>query len=594
MADENSTNRVIIEVVLDDGSVAKGFANIKNQGEDTAKGLSKVFNISGLADLQAAINLARGALNQFKNMVAEGINESIAGEQANLKLAQAMKSIPGVTNEAVKSFQDFSSELSKQIGIDDDVINANAAVLASLGRLSGEGLREATKAAADLSAGLGIGLEDASNRLAKAAEGNVTAFGRLGFQFTKGASDGQILQETLAQINQRFGGIAESIAGNTFQGVLNRLKVAFDDSNQALGDFITKSPVVREVLKFLAESFEKSTNFLKTINGTQFLNNIIIGFFNFSQAVVNYLIKPLEVFGNISKDVFSLVVIGFNTIIAAVGQVGGAIGFLLEKLGVGAEISSALSSFKESSADALVSSTENFNAFKGVFETPISNVLGDSLGALTARLDSVKDASTNALESVKVGTQETVTKLSDAAIKINGIYQDGILKTISASAQALGQSLVKGSAAFGDFKNVVLGIIGDIAIQIGTTLVGIGIGIENLKLALGTLSGGVAIAAGLALIAVGGALKALSGGGISVSTPTAVGGATAPGADLGGTTPINGEIGNTTETRQPKTDISVVFNGDILGDENSGRKLIELMNSAFDATGVTLRDGVVA
>lgn len=587
MADEN--NQIIIEVVLDDGSIAKGFAKLNTEAKESASYFSRIFKIDGLADLNAAFNLAGKAVGIFTSSLKAGIDESIGGEKATVQLAAAMKSVPGVTDEAVRSFQNFTSELSKKIAIDDDVINSSAKLLASLGRLSGEGLEQATAAAADLSAGLGIGLEEASARLARAAEGNVTAFSKLGFQFTKGATDAQLLQEALTQIQGRFGGVAESLATNTFEGVLKRLKVAFDDSNQALGDFITKSPVVREILKIIAEAFEKSTEFLKSVAGQKFLDNVILQIVQFATYVNQYLIAPLEMFYNFSKVVFDGFVIAIQTAIAGLGQLGGAVAFVLQKLGVENGLVNALNTFKESSADALASSINGFKGFQDVLNTPLAESLGTSLDGLNARLISVKDNTLDAVEATKTGASSMVTELSKAAVQINSIYQQGILKTISAGAQALGASLVKGGAAFSDFSNIVLNIIGDMAIQIGTTLVGVGLGIESLKLALGTLTGGPAIAAGLALIAIGGLLKSLSSGGAA----TASGGAA--GVDLstpgggGGESPISGAA----QERKPAGELVVNINGDILGDEGSGQRLAQLLNAAFDASGINLRQGII-
>lgn len=591
MADE-SNNKVVIEVVLDDGTVAKGFANIKKQGEESASFLSKVFKINGLADLNAGFELARKGFDLFKDSLSDGIKESLAGEKTTLQLATAMKSIPGVTNEAVRSFQAFSEELSKKIAVDDDVINSSAAVLASLGRLSGQGLKEATKAAADLSAGLGISLEDAASRIARAAEGGEGAFKKLGFQFTKNATDAQILQETLKQIEGRFSGLAQSIAQNTFEGVLNRLKVAFEDSNQALGDFVTKSPVVREVLKIIAESFEKTTTFLKSLSGQQFLNNIIIQFFNFASSVNTYLVTPLEIFYNVGKAIFGGFEVFLNGVVATLGFVGGKIAEFLNSFGIDNAITKGLETFNESTSAVLEESTAKFQGFKGVFETPVSDALGNSLDGVTARLQAVNTGATDALNSVNLTAKEMPLKLSAAAQQINAIYQNGILKTISASAEAIGASLIKGGDAFGDFKNTVLGIIGDMAIQIGQTLIGVGIGIENLRTSLATLTGVGAIAAGLALVAIGGLLKSLSGvkGNVSNGSP-----GVAAGVDISNPTSGGDQSPISTAESGRSTTGSVVVNisGDILGDEASGNRIVQLINSAFDTSGVNLRQGIV-
>ena len=72
-------------------------------------------------------------------------------------------------------------------------------------------------------------------------------------------------------------------------------------------------------------------------------------------------------------------------------------------------------------------------------------------------------------------------------------------------------------------------------------------------------------------------------------TPTGVGSGATPTAasDLNQITPAE-SLQRTTEER-----IVLNVNGDILGDESSGRKLVELINSAFDTSGVELRQGLV-
>jgi hypothetical protein len=168
---------------------------------------------------------------------------------------------------------------------------------------------------------------------------------------------------------------------------------------------------------------------------------------------------------------------------------------------------------------------------------------------------------------------------------INQAIQNGILKTVSAAAERLGASLVKGGDAFADFQAVVLNIIGDIAIQIGTTLVGIGLGIEAIKASILTLSGGTAIAAGLALIALGGLLKSLSGGG----------GASADAGGSGGggiaSTPAEGGIFTPDEdepAQKPGQQVVVNVQGNILDRRQTGLELAEVIRESFESQGTTI------
>lgn len=590
---EDNPNRIQIEIVLDDGSIQKGFANIQKSGKETAEGLNKSFSLGGLAALAIGLQVANKAYDIFVGSLKDGIKEALNGEQATLRLGTSLKSIAGVTDDSVKAFREFTSVLSSKVAIDDDVINSNASVLASLGRLSGEGLEKATKAAIDLSTGLNISLETAFRRVALAAEGNVAGLQRIGFQFTKGASDAQILSEALGQINSRFGGLAENRAANTFGGIINNLKVAFEDANQALGELVTKSPAVREILKFIAEGFRSSTEAIKQFGSAGGLDSLIIKLVNFGQSINTYLVGPLEVFFNLGKVGFEIVDVLIKNIISSVATLGSGLATVLNAVGISNSFTDKLHEFADAAQQVAFDSINNFQSLRTVLETPLSDGLSSSLDSLSSKLANLKPVAEDLSKGVTASADTMVKELSKAAQQINKSFQEGILKTISVSAQALGASLIKGGSAFSDFRNLVLNIIGDMAIQIGTTLVGIGIGIDQLKLALGTLTGGVAIAAGLALIAVGGLIKSLGAGGISATGPADAGGGFGVSSGGGGFGFTPDEISSATEERKPKEGLVVNVNGDILGDENSGKRLVDLMNAAFDANGVSLRQGLV-
>jgi hypothetical protein len=102
--------------------------------------------------------------------------------------------------------------------------------------------------------------------------------------------------------------------------------------------------------------------------------------------------------------------------------------------------------------------------------------------------------------------------------------------------------------------------------------------------------GGPLIAAGAALATFGGLLKAFSGG------KSKAGG----GADTGGG--IASSPASSTELTQPEnlqraeagTQVSVVIQGDVLDSDESGSRIVGLINSAFDKKGVVINQGVLA
>jgi hypothetical protein len=162
-------------------------------------------------------------------------------------------------------------------------------------------------------------------------------------------------------------------------------------------------------------------------------------------------------------------------------------------------------------------------------------------------------------------------------------FRAGVLNSLSAGIAASSKALANGKNAFQAFSSAVLPIIGNMAIQIGTTLLGIGLGIEALRASLVTLSGGQAIAAGIALIAIGALLQNLSSGSAAANTGSASGSAV-----FGPPTPVD-QVDAVDEGK--KSQITVNVQGDVLDSRESGLRIVELINDAFDTQGARVTAG---
>lgn len=168
----------------------------------------------------------------------------------------------------------------------------------------------------------------------------------------------------------------------------------------------------------------------------------------------------------------------------------------------------------------------------------------------------------------------------------NRLINSAIVNIVAEGLSRLGGQLINGKKAWQDWEKAVLGIVGDLAINLGKALIAKGTAIEALEKSLKTLSGGAAIAAGAALIALGGSLKAAATGDSSASTPTSTGGGLVSGAEPGG-----GIIQDTQDTRrEPDTNLVVNIQGDILDGQETGRRMVDVINDAFGKQGVVLRD----
>lgn len=200
------------------------------------------------------------------------------------------------------------------------------------------------------------------------------------------------------------------------------------------------------------------------------------------------------------------------------------------------------------------------------------------------------------LESEKRQTEEK-KKEKDIQIQITRAFEQASVNVISLGIQAIGASLIQGGAAFANFGGTVLNIVGDLMINVGQAILAAQIAAAELFKSLvnpANAFGGIASA--VALIALGGALKAVAGANAGSSSPVTQ----SPSPTFGGGVTDTG--GDTTyqprqddlAVRKNDTQVQVVINGDVLDSEQSGIRIVEMINNAFDKQGVTVRRGAMA
>ena len=144
------------------------------------------------------------------------------------------------------------------------------------------------------------------------------------------------------------------------------------------------------------------------------------------------------------------------------------------------------------------------------------------------------------------------------------------------------------------FAGVILNTIGDMAINIGKTLIGIGIGIDALKASLGSLTGGIAIAAGVALIASGALVKSFAGKLTGAATSATASLGTGGGGVATNESPADVIEPTEVQNNQPQTAVTLNVQGDILDSDETGTRLVSLLNNAFDQKGVVLNASGIA
>jgi hypothetical protein len=185
-----------------------------------------------------------------------------------------------------------------------------------------------------------------------------------------------------------------------------------------------------------------------------------------------------------------------------------------------------------------------------------------------------------------MGSKKTFSDVGKAAKYFGETLTKGVGQAAGSAFASFGAALVNGENAFDAFLASFLSALGQMMIQQGTAFILQGLGfsvIPGLQ-----ASGGTLIAAGTALAVAGGALTAFSAGmGTSPAATAASGG----GGVAGGLAP-EGEFQPEDEEIERGTSVTVNVQGDVLDSDESGIRIVDVINKAFDKQGVTINQGL--
>lgn len=632
-----ATDRIELQIVLDDGSVQKGFANIERQAQKSAGNISSSF-LGFTGKLVAGLGAIAGAISFRK-----AINEAIEGEQASQRFAQSLANLGQFSRQAVDSFNTFTQELSKTTGVQDDIILKNASLLVSLGRLSGDGLERATRAAINLQAAFGGSLEGAFEAIAQAANGNARALNGYGIRINELVPANERFSKSLDIIEQRFGGLAQNQAVSTFGGLLRTVGNSIDNFFESLGKLVTESVAVRETFKIINETIN---NLSKTVDGVNkgALDNLILGLIDVAKVINNFVGPSFEVFFRALSFGFGILktaIFGFQTVIANVGSflfsnlvdpivrfftfVGTDVLSVFNKdladklktsiLGFTSTLKNGLGIAGESTAEVFKDSiTDIPNVFESVFNVSVSNSLDTFLTGYQTRINTAIQANQTLRDDLKNTAQsvgETYLTIGGAFAQFSAgftvAFQDFAKNAIKNFQEvgkaaftllgqgvgnafaAVGKAIVEGKNGIEAFLNSLLASFGQAAIQLGTQFILQGIAYTFA----GLPNGGALVGAGAALATFGGVLSALGGSGGGSSASAGAGQSSSPeggGINTEPTSPINDVVAN--EPREPDTKIELNIQGDVLDSEATGLRIVDLLNSAFDKSGVVVTGAV--
>jgi len=216
-------------------------------GETEVKRFSdKVSDFGKKAAAAFAIAAAAAAAYATK-LAVDGVKAAIEDEQAQLRLASALRTATGATDAQIKATEDYISQTSLAVGIADDALRpAFQRLSVATGDVTKS--QQLLNLAIDISKGTGKDLGQVTEALSKAYGGQDTQLARLGIGITAAQAKQLSFREETELLSNLYGGAASRNA-ETFQGRIDRLKVGFEEAKETIGFALL--PVIERLIEFI-------------------------------------------------------------------------------------------------------------------------------------------------------------------------------------------------------------------------------------------------------------------------------------------------------------------------------------------------------
>src|SRR5215471_5041573 len=207
---------------------------------------------AGFISAQAAIGLVEKGID----FLVDSFKAYVTAEENVSRLTEALRAQGAVTPEIANHYRDLADSLSRTTRFSEDLYTAAERTFVLIGDVGPTQMQRALQGAADLAIGLGTDLPDAAEKLAKAAEGNVTALRRVGVQIDDARAKAEGLPYVLDQVNKRFGGQAQADMETT-GGKLAKVGNEWDKLKENVGKAIAQDPAVQSFLRNANDLLEK-------------------------------------------------------------------------------------------------------------------------------------------------------------------------------------------------------------------------------------------------------------------------------------------------------------------------------------------------
>ena len=209
-------------------SAIKEFQQLETNTEKLGAAAQAGAKVAAIGFTALAAGAAAAGAVLFK--AAQAAAEDQAAQQ---QLATQLQATTNATSLQVKGVEDFIDKTQRATGQADDKLRP------ALGRLAAatgdvNKAQDLLNIALNLSAATGKDVESISNALARAQEGAYGPLEKLGIGYEKGEIKARGFEDVQKDLEERFSGAALAKA-NTYEGVMARLGITFDELKETVG-----------------------------------------------------------------------------------------------------------------------------------------------------------------------------------------------------------------------------------------------------------------------------------------------------------------------------------------------------------------------
>lgn len=323
------TRDFIVKLIADPKDLLKGFNEVGDRAKAIFGGADAEMQkiVPSIAAVTAASAAAFAGLAAFATKATQAAIEDQAEQD---KLAQTLRNVVGASDEAVASTEKFIAGLAKTTTFSDSQLRP---ALSSLVVATGDLTRaqDLLTVAQDVSIATGTDLQQVSDALAKASNGNMKALQALSPTLRDNIKEGQSFDQVLRELQANFGGAAQA-AGQTLAGQMTILRNRFNEVVESIGTAFL--PVLESLVGVLDKvlTFVENNTEVIVFLGTTLLTitGIITGL---AAAFGAYtLVMKLAAAANVVFGA-SLTATGIGAIIVLIGLLVGAFVTLIAKTG---------------------------------------------------------------------------------------------------------------------------------------------------------------------------------------------------------------------------------------------------------------------